>query len=100
MGIFDIIENKTTVKSHILYIYFKKRKNSISKMGNMLVPGVMTFPWLAGNELVLGDGHMLNPIRGTITEPDTTPECNDESTFDPQFGMGRTTKRKRTGYMD
>ena len=55
-------------------------------MGNMLVPGVMTFPWLAGNELVLGDGHMLNPIRGTITEPDTTPECNDESTFDPQLG--------------
>ena len=55
-------------------------------MGNVLVPGIMTFPWVAGNELGLGDGHMLNPIRGTVTEPDTTPECNTESTFDPQLG--------------
>ena len=55
-------------------------------MGNVLVPGIMTFPWVAGNEVVLGDGHMLNPIRGTVTEPDTTPECNTESTFDPQLG--------------
>ena len=52
----------------------------------MLTPAVMVFPWFAGNEIVLGDEHMMNPIRGTITEPDTTPLTNSEATFDPQLG--------------
>lgn len=70
-------------------------------MGNVLVPGIMTFPWVAGNELGLGDGHMLNPIRGTITEPDTTPECNTESTFDPQLGWeGQRKEREPVTWTD
>merc|ERR1712141_561579 len=81
-----LLKTKRSQDSRRLHSFIYKRKNSISKMGNMLTPAVMVFPWFAGNEIVLGDEHMMNPIRGTITEPDTTPLTNSEATFDPQLG--------------